>query len=702
LTAPPGTGQQVDASYAAAAPERRDGAADDRSYSAPFWFEYLVLIGGVAVLSFGGIGLLLADLGHYSAALALSLGAIGTVAGVLLGRPRHDGMSPRGRGATLPALVMCAVAIGIAAWNAAYIGHHVAIGRDPGVYANAGRWLAGHSTLVIPASAVPIPHVDWSAGGAYLLADGTQQFQFPHFLPAVLAEAHNIGGDALMFRLPAALGAVALLMGYAVGCRVIRRPWLALAAVTGIGLSLPQLSVSRDTYSEVATQLLLWTGLVFLLRGYEKRTAGPVFLGGLAVGGTLMTRIDAVAYLVPLPVLAAVCWLAVTPGAERRALLRLHAAALLGVLPTAILGTVDVQRRAGHYYGDLHSQVTKLYLALGLSVALALALVALAPRLAAARPWLAAQRGRFGIGVTSIIAVGLVAAWSLRPAGPKQTLTGPVAPTGGLERLENLPFQPERSYGEQSMRWIEWYIGPIALVAAIAGLCVLSVRVIRRGSASAFVLLAMCGAITTIYVWRPNIRPDQVWAMRHFVPASLPLLMLAAAVAVDALVTASGARLPGSAWPRRTAIAGAAAVIAFPLGATLPVARFQPYANYLPLVRQTCTTLGPDAAVLVPAGDPDQELMQPLRAWCDLPVARFTAPLTVAQLRDVTTAFQAEGRTPWVLAGAPATITKAGPRLAPRLIGTAVSNREIQQTLSRPPENYMTLTLTVYAAKAPS
>jgi hypothetical protein len=702
LTAPSDTGQHADASDAAAAPEGEDVAAAAGSCQPPFWFEYLVLIGGVGVLSFGGIGLLLADLGHYSAALALPLGAIGTVAGVLAGRPRHDGMSPRGRGTTLPALAMCAVAVGIAAWNTIDIAHHVVIGRDPGVYANTGRWLAEHGTLVIPASAVPVRHVDWSAYGTYVQPDGTLQFQFPHFLPAVLAEAHNIGGDALMFRLPAILGALAMLMMYAVGCRVVRRPWLVFAAVTGVGLSLPQLSVSRDTYSEVATQLLLWTGLMFLLRGYAKRAPGPVFLGGLAVGGTLMTRIDGVAYLIALPAVAAVGWLAVVPGADRRALARLHGAALLGVLPTAILGTIDVQRRAGHYYDDLHAQVTKLYLALGLSVAVALVLVALAPRLAAARSWLQARRGGFAIGVAWMIAVGLALAWSLRPAGPKQTTQALGTLVGGLERGENLPVQANRSFGEQSMRWIEWYIGPVALAAAIAGLCVLSVRAIRRGSASASVLLTTCGVTTAIYMWRPSITPDQIWAMRRFAPASLPLLMLAAAVAVDAVATAFATPRSGPAWPRRIAIAGAAAMIAFPLGATLPVARFQPYANYLPLIRHTCTTIGPNAAVLVPIGDRDVRLTQTLRSWCDVPAARFAAPLTAAQLHDVTAAFQAEGRTLWVLAAAAATVTKAAPQLAPRLVGTAISNREIQMTLLRPPQNYMTLRLTVYVAKAPS
>ena len=43
-----------------------------------------------------------------------------------------------------------------------------------------------------------------------------------------MAEAENIGGDRLMFRVSVLLGAIGLLAMYAVGCRLIRRPWLVL------------------------------------------------------------------------------------------------------------------------------------------------------------------------------------------------------------------------------------------------------------------------------------------------------------------------------------------------------------------------------------------------------------------------------------------------------------------------------------------
>ena len=68
-----------------------------------------------------------------------------------------------------------------------------------------------------------------------------------------------------MFRVPALLGAVGLLTIYAVGCRLIRRPWLVLAAIAGLAVALPEIQVTRDSFSEAATQVLLWGGVFLLL-----------------------------------------------------------------------------------------------------------------------------------------------------------------------------------------------------------------------------------------------------------------------------------------------------------------------------------------------------------------------------------------------------------------------------------------------------
>ena len=55
-----------------------------------------------------------------------------------------------------------------------------------------------------------------------------------------------------------------------------------------------------------------------------------------------MTHIDAAIYLVPLPLLAALAWITARDEADRRSLARVIVFGLLGLAPTAILGTWDV------------------------------------------------------------------------------------------------------------------------------------------------------------------------------------------------------------------------------------------------------------------------------------------------------------------------------------------------------------------------
>jgi hypothetical protein len=72
------------------------------------------------------------------------------------------------------------------------------------------------------------------------------------------------------------------------------RPWLVLFAVADLAVCLPQLAFSRDTFSETATQFLLWAGLWLLLVAWDRRHFGVALLSGLVLGGTVMTRVDAV------------------------------------------------------------------------------------------------------------------------------------------------------------------------------------------------------------------------------------------------------------------------------------------------------------------------------------------------------------------------------------------------------------------------
>ncbi len=73
-------------------------------------------------------------------------------------------------------------------------------------YAVTGKWIATHGNLEVHTG------LEWTSKsadvtvvyeGSYGHGSNTTLFQFDHLTPVLLAEANNLGGDRLMFRVPA-------------------------------------------------------------------------------------------------------------------------------------------------------------------------------------------------------------------------------------------------------------------------------------------------------------------------------------------------------------------------------------------------------------------------------------------------------------------------------------------------------------------
>ena len=77
---------------------------------------------------------------------------------------------------------------------------------------------------------------------------GTLHLQFNHLTPVVLATALELAGPGAMFRVPALVAAIGLLLVYAAAVRATRRPWASLLAPALLGVSMPFLYVARDTF----------------------------------------------------------------------------------------------------------------------------------------------------------------------------------------------------------------------------------------------------------------------------------------------------------------------------------------------------------------------------------------------------------------------------------------------------------------------
>jgi hypothetical protein len=427
-------------------------------------------------------------------------------------------------------------------------------------------------------------------------------------------------------------------------------------------------------------------------------------LAGAALAGTLMSRIDAPIYLVPLPLLAALTWVSIPSRAKRGMLLRLYGLFLVGAVPVAVLGTLDAQDRAGHYYDDLHTQVVQLQVGLSLSIVAGAVVVLLWPlartRLHRPAEWVKARREDVAVLGGYLVALAMIALWAIRPM--IHSHGAPNALVFGLQNLAGVPHDSTRTYAELSVIWQTWYLGPITIALATVGAAVMLARIIRRPCAPDCLVLAVAGVGTSLYLWRPSISPDQIWASRRFIPAAMPLFVLLAAFGIAVIAESSLRRSEGLSRP---AIAvGAVALVAFPLGTTLPVRSFSPQSGFLAGVEATCRATGPNAALLTSANDhlASGTLVGALRAWCDVPVATMTRPFSAVEIQHLADQWRAAGRTLWVVGSSPTNVTASAPGSAPTLVGKLISRHELEMTINRPPQNYLPVDNSIFAARISS
>ncbi len=163
-------------------------------------------------------------------------------------------------------------------------------------------------------------------------------------------------------------------------------------------------------------------------------------------------------------------------------------------------------------------------------------------------PSLASGRWRWVPDVTALLAVAVMVAFAIRPLIQKvrgETNPTTIAFITEVQKLAHLPIDPHRTYAEDSLYWVIWYIGVPAVLLATFGAALLARRFLR-GSAPIWGLPVMIigwSVITTL--WRPGIVPDQPWASRRLVPIVLPGLVLFAVWACGWLVGRARARGAG-------------------------------------------------------------------------------------------------------------------------------------------------------------
>jgi hypothetical protein len=535
------------------------------------------------------------------------------------------------------ATLLVLLAVGSAVWAGSTHSEQVLPRRDSGSYLQSAVQLAashGRTIEVPPASVggtavLEIPGVTLASPAFYATGtagEPTIQPQFPIGPSAWYSVAWWAGGATAAFVLPAVLWGLGVLAIGLLASLLTGPRWGPLAAL-GTALLFPLVHVARSTYSEPVALPVLAAGLVTLASaargartGDTDRARTAAVVTGLLVGGAILIRVDALREAVLVVPVAA---LAIVQRQEHgRAL-----AASTAVCSVVAFGLTWLT--SDQYLRSIAGSLLPL-VALAVATSCAGVVVVVGSRRGwtlgvAARAWLP----RVLAGLVVVVGAFLAS----RPLWQvvRQSAADPGARVvAGLQARQGLPVDGGRTYAEQSLVWMAWWVGPAALVLAVVAAALLA-----HTAASAWVderelpswsgpaVVAIGSTLLTLY--RPGITPDHPWADRRLVIA-LPTVVLLVVACAAVVSRWSTRRLPYAA--NVVASVGVAAALLVPTAlATWPHVDERVEAGELEAVETLCARLRPGDVALMADSRAANEWPQVVRGWCGVPALSTTSAL---------------------------------------------------------------------------
>jgi hypothetical protein len=292
-----------------------------------------------------------------------------------------------------------------------------------------------------------------------------------------------------------------------------------------------------------------------------------------------------------------------------------------------------------------------------------------------------------------VVLVGLL--WFVRPL--VQTVRSTPNPdVAAMQQREHQPVDARRTYDETNVSRLAWYSGPVGVAAGFAGIALLvgGLAGQRRHRSVGGLFLIVFGTMSALYLWRQSITPDQIWAMRRFLPVTLPGLAVGAAVAVDWLWRDGRPRARLAA--RAGAVVLAVGVVASPLAALLPVRAESTDVGLLGVVNVVCDRLPADAAVVITSESAlSLDFAQTVRAFCDVPAFASADQITKAELDRYQATAARAGRRLYLISGSGLATVDGFDTMAEELVAK-LDLAQLEQTLSHRPKRMVSQTFLFY------
>jgi hypothetical protein len=452
-----------------------------------------------------------------------------------------------------------------------------------------------------------------------------------------------------------AVGATGLLALYIVAGRFLGPLW-ALVPAGVMGLSVAHIGLSKSPYTEPLTLLLVIAALAWAWRGIEERRVGALVAAGVATGATALVRIDGAAFAAGA-LAAVVVTLALTARGADASTARFRVLAFSGFAVAQVVllaaGYASLWRWSEAYLERLAPEATAVCAAY---------VAALAISAIWAATWNRRMRGeRVATGIAGALGTrgavwvgGIVSALLLVLASRPLWTTVHRGTESSVDRFTNgvveyfqtaqgLPVDPTRTYAEHTVTWIAFYLTWPIVLLAIAGFGIATYRAIRERPGWMLLIIG-CLAPSILYLLKPEIVPDQIWAIRRFESAAIPAFALAAGLGAVVAVRWFAQRLAAP-WDRRLPAITAGAMLALPIAAWVSIAPGRDYpvsvamhvftremAGAREQVAELCDVVGERPVVLYGTSSH----FGTVRTQCDVPVVLALDAPTPDTLRDMT------------------------------------------------------------------
>jgi 4-amino-4-deoxy-L-arabinose transferase-like glycosyltransferase len=584
----------------------------------------------------------------------------------------------------------------VVAWiffNAYYSSQHVFVNRDPAIYSVTAAYLVDENDLIIDKPNIfgdEVKIENASAGFSQSQIKQDELYaQGAHLLPILLGLAGRIGGESFMLHFNAVFGGLALLLLYGFAS-VLARPKWAFMSMVVLALSLPMIIFSRDNYTEPLAAAFTLGALLVLYHAQKLKSISLWLLAGVTAGASVLTRVDGYLTILALMIFLIVYMLAADSKLEKLQKFKQSAAFIGGSFAVSLIGWMDITQLSSGYYNDLrHSILLQIYALSGVSIVGVLAVILYWQNKKIRLFW---EIIKPRIGLLFAIAITTIAIiLASRPFWFTGYQEVDVPLIRGLQAGVGDPVEGTRSYSEQTVNWLIWYLGPAAIFWSLIGLIYTSFISGKVKSMLLMPLFITLFLIGLLYLNKPNISPDQIWAARRFLPVVIPCLLVFGAISLSELDTKF--KLRG----RRAVFFNVFVfliVLLPPLYISKPFLTERTFAEQYAQTKDICKSL-PKNAVVLWAGNSYKNSIRTVEAFCDIPAAGIEN-LSTENLASISDNTRKSGYIPIILTTGD---MKDLDLLEDFTLISNVIYKRVEISINTPPNTLDTVTNSIYAGE---